>query len=121
MKFWLALGVLGFAVSAHADPAMVADDGDLGQVVLTAEKLDGCGTQRVAYLTRPLDPEEPKDTITFWGCWTVASNQVHVKYFAGNEARYERAAFTFEEVERVAIPRAAPPDEGPAESYGPST
>ncbi len=120
MRFWLALGLLGVAVAAHADPAMVADDGDLGQIVLTAEKLDGCGTERVAYLTRPLDPEAPEETITLWGCWTVASNEVHVKYFVGNEARYERAAFTYEEVERVAIPEAISPDEGATESFGPS-
>lgn len=120
MKRVLACLSVGLAATAGAEPAMVADDGEQGQVVLTAETLDGCGAQRLAYLTRPLDPDEPADTITFWGCWTMARNEVRVKYFVGNEARYERTAFTYEEVDRLRIPQPAPPDDDAADAAGPS-
>jgi hypothetical protein len=119
MRQWLALGMMGMAASTSAAPAMVADTGDEGQVVLTGERHDACGRQRMAYLTRPLDPAEPGDTITFWGCWDVARNVVHVKYFIGTEGRYRRADFNYEDVMRIAIPDTDPVDEA-EESYGPS-
>lgn len=119
MRQWLAVGLMGFGASAFAAPAMVADNGDEGLVVLTGERHDACGLQRMAYLTRPLDPAEPGDKITFWGCWDVAKNEVHVKYFIGTEERYRRADFSYEDVARIAIPETNPVDE-PEESYGPS-
>lgn len=120
MKYCLLLAGLLLSIDVHADPAMVAKDGNQGQVVLTSEKLGGCGAERVAYLTRPLNPERPAEMITFWGCWAVDSNKVRVKYFVGNEARYERAAFSYEEVERVTIPEAVPSEDNVPEPVGSS-
>lgn len=119
MKQWLGLLLTSVGMSAQAAPAMVADNGDEGQVVLTGERHEACGMHRMAYLTRPLDPEEPGDKITFWGCWGIAKNEVHVKYFIGTEERYRRAAFSYEDVARIAIPDTRPADEA-EEAYGPS-
>lgn len=119
MRQWLALGLAGFVASAFAAPAMVADTGEEGQVVLTGERHDACGMQRMAYLTRALDPEDPVETVTLWGCWGVARNEVHVKYFIGTEERYRRADFIYEEVQRIALPDTRPTDDAD-EAYGPS-
>lgn len=119
MRRWLISGVMCVGLPVFAEPAMVADNGDEGQVVLTGEKHEACGVHRMAYLKKPLDPAEPGDTITFWGCWGIARNEVHVKYFIGTEERYLRADFSYEDIARIAIPETRPAEEE-AEAYGPS-
>lgn len=110
MKHYLAMGLLVLSAAALAEPAMVADKGDAGHIVLTAERHEGCpGEQRIAYLTRRIDPDAPNDRITYWGCWKIASAQVMVHYFVGTDSSYRRADFNYEEVERIRIPKGAPP------------
>lgn len=106
MKRWLALGCLSLTVIANAEPAMVADKGVQGQVVLTAERHHGCpGGQRIAYLTRRIDPDVPNDRITYWGCWKLASAEVKVHYFVGADRSYHRDDFSYAEVQRANIPK----------------
>lgn len=111
MKHWLAICMMGISAAVAADPAMISDRGKAGTVVLTAEEHAACeGGQRIAYLTRLLDPESRhRDTITYWGCWKLAQNIVHVHYFVGSDDRYRRTDFTFEEVPRIEIPRPGDP------------
>lgn len=117
MKHWLAICMMGISVAAAAEPAMISDRGKAGRVVLTAEEHAACdGGQRIAYLTRLLDPDSRhRDTITYWGCWKLSQNIVQVHYFVGSDDRYRRGDFTLEEVPRIEIPRpGAPPGAGPS-------
>lgn len=112
MKNCLASGLLVISAAAFAEPAMVADKGKDGHVVLTAERHHGCpGEQRIAYLTRMIDPAVPNDRITYWGCWKLASAEVKVHYFIGTDQSYRRADFSYEEVQRTRIPQGGPPDD----------
>jgi hypothetical protein len=112
MQHWLATGLLIFSVAAVAEPAMVADQGQLGHVVLTAERHDGCpGGQRIAYLTRRIDPDAVNDRITYWGCWKVVSAVIQVHYFIGANRSYRRIDFSYGEVERTRIPNGRPPEQ----------
>ncbi len=111
MKHWLILALLATSATAMAEPAMVADHGNHGKVVLTAERHEGCpAEERIAYLTRLIDPDAPNDKITWWGCWKLASAKVRIHYFVGAERQYRRADFSFAEVPRSQIPRREIPD-----------
>lgn len=115
MRHLLAIGAMTFSMAAVADPAMVADQGLRGKVVLTAERHEGCpGGERIAYLTRLLDPNGPRDTITYWGCWTIARDVVRIHYFIGNDLRYQRSDFSYDDVPQIPIPhRGVPRDDDP--------
>ena len=111
MKHCLALVSMSMSLAAIAEPAMVSDRGDKGKVVLTAERHEGCpGEQRIAYLTRRIDPDVPNDRITYWGCWRIASADVKIHYFVGADRSYRRADFSFADVERSQIPKREVPD-----------
>ena len=111
MRHWLAVCMMGFSMAAAADPAMISDRGKAGLVVLTSEAHAACGDeQRIAYLTRLLDPgSRHRDTITYWGCWEMARNTIHVHYFIGKDDSYRRGDFTLEDVPRRDIPQPGPP------------
>ncbi len=109
MKLWLILGLLSFSLTATADPAMVADDGRGIKVVLTTEENEACGADRIAYVTKLLGPTGRKDTITYWGCWTLDDDEVHVSYFIGDDSSYDLASFRVKDVEPIPIPRKGPP------------
>ncbi len=111
MKHCLACFLLVISAAVLAQPAMVSDLGHQGQVVLTAERHEGCpGEQRIAYLTRRIDPDAPNDRITYWGCWKLASVEVRVHYFVGTDRSYRRSDFSYSEVERSQIPKRESPD-----------
>ena len=111
MKCCLSMGLLVMSAAAIAEPAMVSDRGNQGKVVLTAERHEGCpGEQRIAYLTRRIDPDVPNDRITYWGCWKLASAEVRIHYFVGADRSYRRDDFSFEEVQRSQIPKGESPD-----------
>lgn len=112
MKHLLALALLAASAAAIAEPAMVADRGEQGKVVLTAERHDGCpGEERIAYLTRRIDPDAPNDRITYWGCWKLSSASIRVHYFIGADRQYRRDDFSFTEVQRSQIPKRESTDE----------
>ncbi len=110
MKHWLGLGIVAMSMAAAADPAMVAEKGLRGKVVLTAEKHEACsGSERIAYLTRLVDPSGPADTITYWGCWIAARDEVRVHYFIGTNTSYRRTEFSYDDVPRIPIPHRGAP------------
>ncbi len=115
MRHLLALGALTFSVIAAAEPAMVADQGRKGKVVLTTERHEGCPRgERIAYLTRLLDPDGPRDTITYWGCWSAARDVVSIHYFIGNDMRYRSSDFSYDDIPHIPIPhRRLPEDDAP--------
>lgn len=115
MKHLLVIGSITYSVLAAAEPVMVADQGTKGKVVLTTERHEGCsGGERIAYLTRLVDPKGPADTITYWGCWAVAREVVHIHYFIGSEMRFLRSDFSYDDLPHIPIPhRRVPRDDDP--------
>lgn len=112
MKHYLGLLCLCLSSLVCAEPAMVADKGTQGQIVLTAERHEGCpGEQRIAYLTRRIDPDAPNDRITYWGCWKLASAEVQVHYFIGTDRSYRRDDFSYGEVQRTRVPKGGSSEE----------
>ncbi len=118
MKQILAMGAIAFSTLVAAEPVMVADQGAKGKVVLTTERHEGCSSgERIAYLTRLVDPKGPPDSITYWGCWAVAREVVHIHYFIGNDSRYLRSDFNYDDLPHIPIPhRRVPRDDDPEQS-----
>ena len=118
MKQLLGTVAITFSTLTAAEPVMVADQGARGKVVLTTERHEGCsGGERIAYLTRLVDPKGPPDTITYWGCWAVAREIVHVHYFIGNEMHYLRGDFGYDDLPHIPIPhRRLPRDDDPVQA-----
>lgn len=114
MKHWLAFGGMAISMVASANPAMVSELGLRGKVVLTAEQHEACsGSERIAYLTRLVDPSGRPDTITYWGCWTAARDEVRIHYFIGTDTSYRKTDFNYDDVPQIPIPhRGAPHLEG---------
>ncbi len=116
MRHLLAWAAMMFSMVAAADPAMVADQGTSGKVVLTTERHEGCPRgEHIAYLTRLLDPNGPRDTITYWGCWSAGRDIVRIHYFIGNDMRFRRSDFSYDDIPPIPIPhRRVPQEDEPA-------
>lgn len=119
MKHLLQMVAIMFSTLAAAEPVMVADQGAKGKVILTTERHEGCpGGEHIAYLSRILDPKGPPDTITYWGCWAVAREVVHIHYFIGSEMRYLRSDFSYDDLPHIPIPHRRVPRDDDADQRG---